>query len=139
MNDYCTTVSLDDAFDCYEVSKRNVSKDPLYYYDLEKNEFVKIKGAIKNSGIVFLNSYNLCSKLIDEYLSHPLMQEYKDSFDRVLKNTKNKIVSFLWFFEHIDGCQDFQKFEILKVEKELKKWCKSNGLEYLDPVVYRIN
>jgi hypothetical protein len=138
MKDFSKIVALDDAFDCYEMSKRNISKTPLFYYDISKNVFLKIKSTIKDTGIVFINSYELCSKLIYEYLNQPEMKEYKIAFER-LEINKNKIVSFLWFFEHIDGCYGFTKFEILIVTKELKKWCKSNGLDYLEPEVHCVD
>ena len=133
-----TAVSLDDAFDCYEKSKRNVSKEPLYYYDLAKNEFIKIKGTMKNTGIVFINSYQLCSRLIDEYLNQPGMNKHKKAFSETKDWRKSKIVEFLWYFEHIDGCYGFRDFEIPRVATELKKWCKKNGLNYIEPHVYRI-
>ncbi len=148
MEDFCIVVSLDDAFDCYEMSKRIVSETPLYYYDTKTNTFRKIKStmpwyleepSIKASGIVFINSYKLCQSLIKEYLNQPSMKEQKDLFESIPKNEKNRIVDFLWFFEHIDGCYDFQKFEVSRVEKELKRWCKINKLRYLEPVVHRVD
>lgn len=139
MNNFLTTLSLDDAFDCYEMSKRTISDTPLFYYDFTANEFIKIKSAIKNPGVVFINSYKLCSRLIDEYLNQPKMNEYKILFENKTDASQNKIIRFLWFFEEIDGCYDFQKFEISKVTKELIKWCKNNGINYSKPEIYRID
>ena len=133
------TVSLDDAFDCYEMSKRTMSKEPRFYYDFTVNKFVEIKSHMKNPGVIFINSYKLCSKLIDEYINKPEMQEYKNTFEKESYGPHDKIVKFLWHFEHIDGCYDFGKFEILRVTDELKKWCENNGLDYLEPEVYCVN
>lgn len=145
MEDFRAVVSLDDAFDCYEMSKRNVTKTPSYYYDTDTSEFKKIKSTmpwysekppIKDSGIVFINSYALCSSIIDNYLNQSQMSEYKKTFAKESKNSKNKIVSFLWFFERIDGCRDFNHYEMLHVAKALKEWCKLNNLAYLESRVY---
>ena len=138
MNNLSITISLDDAFDCYEMSKRTVSANPLFYYDFEERKFVKIKNSIKNPGAVFINSYKLCSKLIDQYLGQPENKDYKSLFEKQWTKNQNKIVNFLWFFEHIDGCYNFQEYEVLCVTKELKKWCKNNNLNYLEPEIYRI-
>ena len=64
------------------------------------------------------------------------MSQYKTDFLKISKNAKNKIISFLWFFESIDGCKDFNNFEIINVSKALKKWCKINNLKYSEPSVY---
>lgn len=133
-----TAVSLDDAFDCYEMSKRNVSDAPLYYYDLAQNEFIKIKSTMTNASVVFINSYQLCSRLIDEYLNQPEMNKHKKAFSETRDRRKSKIVEFLWYFEHIDGCYGFQSFEVPRVATELKKWCKKNGLNYIESQAYRI-
>lgn len=134
-------VSLDEAFICYEASKRQVADAPQYYYDTLTNKFERIKSTmprwieeprISASGIVFINSYKLCLKLIGEYLNLPSNAEYKASFERKSGDSRNVIVDFLWFFEHIDGCVGFENFEAPRVEVELKKWCALNGLEYRD-------
>ena len=139
MNEFYITVSLDEAFDCYEMSKREVSKEALFYYDFVENKFVKIKNSMRNPGVMFINSYKLCSKLIDEYFEQPEIKQYKLSFEKETDGVRNKVVDFLWFFEHIDGCFDFQKYEMIRVGAELKKWCKSNNLEYLNPEIYCIH
>lgn len=139
MSDVRITISLDDAFDCYEVSKRNVSEVPLYYYDYTQKEFAKIKSTLKNPGVVFINSYQLCLKLIDEYLIQPEMEKHKRAFSKSRDRRKNRIVGFLWYFEHIDGCYGFRAFEIAKLRKELIKWCNNNDLNYIEPQVYQIN
>lgn len=136
MHNFYTIISLDDAFDCYEMSKRDISKVPLYYYDFDKKDFLKIKGDKNKNGIIFINSYELCSRLIDDYLNQSEMSQYKTDFLKISKNAKNKIISFLWFFESIDGCKDFNNFEIINVSKALKKWCKINNLKYSEPSVY---
>lgn len=139
MKDFCTTISLDDAFDYYELDKRTISKTPLYYYDVNLGKFKKIKGTQSCPGAIFINSYELCSTLIDQYFEQPSMEKYKSAFEKEARNARNKIVSFLWFFERIDGCSDFEHFERPRVAKVLKKWCKSNGFAYLEPTVYCIN
>lgn len=132
-------IPLDDAFDCYEQSKRKVTLEPLFGYDTEKKEFVKLRDKNRNVCVVFVNSYQLCSSLIEEYLSQPSMEEHRKAFKELSKNSSNKIVSFLWYFEHIDGCRDFEMFEIKRVSKALKKWCKANNFEWTEPEVYRID
>ena len=139
MNELSVTVSLDDAFDCYEMSKRQVSETPLFCYDIEKSEFVKVKNSMSSTCFLFLNAYSLCSNLIDSYLQQPGMERYRELFYEENKGAKNKIVAFLWFFEHIDGCMDFEKYEMAHVTKELKKWCKENKFLYTEPEVYKIN
>lgn len=138
MNDFNVVVSLDKAFDCYQVGKRKKSKVPLYFYDLKKNEFMKIKGELKENCISFINSYDICCSLIDEYLNQPHVKQYKEDCIKSIKNARysNKIVDFLWFFEHIDGCYGFENFEISRMTNVLKKWCKINGFSYLEPKVY---
>lgn len=57
-------------------------------------------------------------------------------FEKERNQNKNKIVEFLWYFEHIDGCQDLQKFEITRVTREPAQWCRSTGLSYTLPEIY---
>lgn len=137
MDEHLKVVSLDDAFDCYEMSKRIESKKPVFYYDVVKNKFCKIKGSIKENGVLFINANQLCLKLIDEYLNIPDIRKHKNSFEREWGAAKNKVVSFLWFFEHIDGAYGFQEYEMLRVVNELKAWCKNNGFGYLEPEIYK--
>ena len=138
MNDLKNTVFLDDAFDCYQLGKRKISPIPLYCYDLNKNKFVKIKSELKENCIPFINSYDICCCLIDKYLDEPNVKQYKEDCIKSIKNGlhKNKVVDFLWFFEHIDGCYGFEKFEIARVTEILKKWCESNELSYLEAEIY---
>ena len=139
MNTNNIVISLDDAFDYYEMSKRIISDKPIYCFVTSKNIFDKNKDKYKGQSIPFINSYEQCIKLIDEYLSLPSKNSYQLAFEHQSKKEKNKVVSFLWFFEHIDGCADFKNFEIRSMLKVLKKWCISNDFEYIDPQVYRIN
>ena len=139
MNTDNIVIPLDEAFDYYEMSKRIISDEPLYCYDFIKNIFVKSKEKYSGHSVPFINSYVVCLKLINEYLNHPSKSRYKLDFEQESKNASNKIVSFLWFFEHIDGCEDFKKFEIRSMLKVLKKWCVTNGFEYLEPQVYLLN
>ncbi len=139
MEDIRVTVSLDDAFDFYELSKRDVSKTSVFCYDPVNNEFIKIKNVIKPPCVPFVNAYELCSKLMDDYLEQPKMKEYKLAFAEEVKLAKNKIVSFLWFFENIDGCRDFRNYEINSVTRVLKKWCRNNGFDWTEPEVYCVD
>ena len=126
-------ISLNDAFCYYELTKRKISDEPEYCYLIPERKFVKFKEKYKNISVPFLNSYRLCLELIDEYLSQPPQSCYRDAYKKEAKTQRNKVVCFLWFFEHIDGCVDFERFEIPKVGKILKKWCERNGFEYLEP------
>ena len=138
MNHFNIIIPLDVAFDCYQVGKRKVSKVPLYCYDLKNNEFIKIKGEMKETCIPFINSHTICCNLIDEYLEQPHIKQYKEECIKSIKSARyrNKIIDFLWFFEHIDGCYGFDDFEIVRMTKILKKWCESNGFSYIEPEVY---
>lgn len=138
MNTNNIVISLDDAFDYYQMSKRIISDQPLYCYVITKKAFDKNKEKYRGMSIPFINSYEQCLKLIDQYLKQPSNSSYRIAFEQKSKKENNKIVSFLWFFEHIDGCADFNKFEIRSMLKVLKKWCVTNNLEYLEPKVYRI-
>ena len=136
MNADNIVISLDDAFDYYEMSKRTVTDKPLYCYDLAKRIFTENKEKNGAHSVPFINSYAVCLNLIDEYLSQPSKSMYRSSFLKESEHQKNKIVSFLWFFEHIDGCEDFKNYEIRSMLKVLKKWCKVNGFGYTEPQVY---
>ncbi len=131
-------ISLDQAFDCYEYTKRIISDEPLYCYLIPERKFVKIKEKYKDISVLFPNAYRLCLELIDEYLSQPPIDQFREAYKKEAKTQRNKVVCFLWFFEHLDGCVDFQRFEIPKMTKILKKWCKHNGFAYTEPQVYRI-
>ena len=139
MNTDNIVISLDDAFDYYEMSKRIISDKPLYCFVISKNIFDKNKEKYSGQSIPFINSYEQCVKLIEEYLSQPSKNCFRLAFEHQSKGERNKVVSFLWFFEHIDGCADFKKFEIRNMLKVLKKWCIHNNFEYIEPQVYRTN
>ena len=138
MNDFTVTIPLDVAFDWYQFGKRVISKEPVYCYNSQTNEFMKIKGELKENCIPFINSYAVCCGVIDQYLELPHIKKYKEDCLKSIKNGRyrNKIVDFLWFFEHIDGCMEFGDFEVVLLTKILKKWCKKNGFSYLDAKVY---
>lgn len=138
MNHFDVTIPLDAAFDCYQIGKRRISNVPLYCYDFKKNEFTKITEKSKENCVPFINSYTTCCNLIDEYLEQPHVKQYKEDCIKSLKNARyrNKIVDFLWFFEHIDGCYDFENFEIVRMTRVLKKWCKTVGFSYIEPEIY---
>ncbi len=137
MNAKNVVISLDDAFDYYEMSKRVISDKPVYCFIPSKNIFYKNKDKYKDQSIPFINSYEQCVKLIDEYLKHPSKNNYRLAFEHQSKESRNKVVDFLWFFEHIDGCADFSNFEKCRMLKVLKKWCFTNNFVYVEPQVYR--
>ncbi len=137
MGDFNGFVSLDEAFDCYEYSKRDYSKTPTHYYCFEKMAFRKINFEMKTPGVVFINTYETCLQVIDEYLKQPGMEKYREDFEKAPKKTHNRIINFLFYFDHLDGLCSFDRFELTMVAKILKKWCKSNGLQYLEPETYR--
>lgn len=123
----------------YEGEKRIKVKTPLHYLDLNDYSFKKIKEA-SHSGPEFICSYELCMDIINSFLNQPNMKKHKKDFSEFKKSRNtNDVVSFLWYFESIDGCHQFYKYEAPIVIKELKKWCKLNGLEYLEPDVFAVN
>ena len=85
MGDFNGFVSLDEAFDCYEFSKRDYTKTPTHYYCFEKKAFRKINFEIKTPGVVFINTYETCLQVIDEYLRQPGMEKYRENFEKHLK------------------------------------------------------
>ena len=51
-----------------------------------------------------------------------------------MSKSKDPVVSFLWFFEHIDGAYDFDQFENEEIIRVLKKWCEKNQFDYSLPI-----
>ena len=128
-------IILDDAFDFYENTKREKNKETLLIYDLDRNIFSKgIKKAKKY--VPFLDSNMVCLEIINMYLNLPHISCYKNDCKRKMRESNNKVVAFLWFFDHINGCYDFGNFEISIMTKKLIEWCKSYNFEYMLPEVY---
>lgn len=128
-------LNLDDLVWLYERSKRLYSKGPRYGYDIYKEDFIVITESVKEkiemgtlSVIPFINSYKVCLKIIDEYLSLPSLKDYKsDAYKAMKQKPQKEIVAFLWYFEHIDGSYSFGDFEDKRIKKIVKKWALSNG------------
>ena len=138
MVDFC--LKKIDLLKLYECSKRTVRDYPAFGYDIEKGDFIKVTETLlekiecgKVNVILFINSYQVCLKIIDEYLAQPCMESYKDGAYRSMRDKgHDKIVAFLWFFEDIDGAYSFDDFELKKVDKIVTKWAIENGFELLD-------
>ncbi len=132
-------VEMDDLCTMYENDKRIESKSLLHYLDFSDYTFKKIMSA-PYKGAEFICAYKLCMDIINSFLDQPEMKEHKKGFSDFKKSrTTNDVISFLWYFEHIDGCHRFYRYEGPIVMKELKKWCKSNGLEYKEPAVFAVD
>ena len=130
---------MDELCNLYGGEKRIETKDPMHYLDLDDYKFKKIKMA-PHTGIDFICSYKLCMDIIMAFLDQPGMEEHKSGFDKFKKSRNTSdVVSFLWYFEPIDGCHQFYKYEAPIVIRELKKWCKNNKLEYIEPEIYAVN
>lgn len=129
-----------DLLKLYECSKRTKTDYPAFGYDIDKGHFIKVTETVfkkiesgKVNVILFVNSYQVCLKIIDEYLAQPCMEDYKDGANKVMREKEyDKIVAFLWFFEDIDGTYSFDDFELKKVDKIVTKWAIENGFELLD-------
>lgn len=131
-------LELDEAMEFYERTKRERGYRLLYYPD--KNEFRCVtENSDQKNAIPFIDSYSMCLKIIEMYLNTPQKQKYREECKQRMKEGKNKIVSFLWFFEHIDGAYNFELYERIKVEKELKKWCAFNNIQYSQLEKYSVD
>lgn len=132
-------IDIDEAMDCYIASKRTFSDIPVYGYDTEKEEFVKMKESTrKNEWVIdFINSNKIANEVIDLYLNQSGMEEHKKKF-RSFYQTGNRVTDILWYFEHIDGAYPFEDFECVYVVKLIKKWCKKNGFSFTEPVIYKV-
>lgn len=130
---------IEDLYWYYRETRHDRTEEPLYGYDIDKEKFIKLTDTVKEkmekgiiSVIPFINAYKVCLEIIDMYLERDNMKEYKAGARQAMKQKRHdKIVAFLWYFEHIDGCYPFEEFEEVIVKKELVKWCKRNGFEYI--------
>lgn len=133
------SLKIEDLFSFYESIKRRRTDRPLYGYDIDKEKFIKLTDTVNEkmeqgiiSVIPFINAYKVCLEIIDMYLEKDNVKEYKAGARQAMKQKRHdKIVAFLWYFDHIDGCYPFEEFEEVIVKKELVKWCKRNGFEYI--------
>ena len=82
------------------------------------------------------DTYDMCRGLIKQYLETPGIARYGAECRAAMKGSANKVVSFLWFFEHIDGAYDFELYEAVAVRKAMLKYCKTNGLPFKDVSEY---
>ena len=108
----------------------------MYGYSVEKEEFVKVTDTLQekiNNGdidvIPFIDCYEVCLEIINSYLSQENVAKYKDGATKEMqKNKHNKIVAFLWYFEHIDGAYGFGEFEEQMIRSVLKNWAKESNI-----------
>jgi hypothetical protein len=122
-------LELDEAMDFYERTKR--VKGYSLFYCPETNDFECVMENIGNKNVIpFIDSYSVCLRIIEMYLNTPQKQKYREECKQKMKREKNKVVSFLWFFECIDGAYNFDLYERIKVEKELKRWCANYNILY---------
>ena len=128
-------LDLDKAIDIYQAAKRD--KNITYVYDSELDKFILQKTKPIPNTIPFINSFDECRRIIDIYLEQDYISKYKEDCKNAIREDKyhNKIVSFLWFFEHIDGCFDFNNYECIEICKVIKKWCKRNKIEFNPPSI----
>lgn len=129
-------VDMDLAVDYYQLSKRTATKDIIYCFDRQQGSFKKNKTSVMTDRVPFINAYDVCLQIIKEYFCLPHVRQYKIEFEKQTKTATNKVVCFLWFFEKIDGCYDFERFESACVIKIIKKWCDVNNLLFTEPTVY---
>ncbi len=126
-------MDFDSIMDLYNYTKRD--KGNSIYYDADKDEVYSSKSGLE--GIVLINDTNcLCNTVIKQYLEEPFICSYKEECQNCLKTAKKKVVSFLSFFDHIDGAYDFELYEALYVRKVLMRFCKANQIPYNDMNIY---
>lgn len=124
---------LEDLMDLYESIKR---EKKIYGYSVEKKTFIRITDTVRkkiNDGelaiIPFIDCYSVCLEIIELYLNREDILKYKaGAISEMKKNRHNKIVAFLWYFEHIDGAYGFGEFEEQILETILKKWAKEANI-----------
>ena len=129
-------VSLDDAVNAYDRYKRKWKNQILsIVYSIDKKQFVIAKeSAEQNINCVpFVDCHQACLSIIDAYLDQPEIIEYKEACRDEMSKAKDPVVAFLWFFDHLDGAYDFERFEYDAILRILKKWCKKNQLAYSAP------
>lgn len=108
--------------------------DVWIYWDNENQKFQKWKdGKCKQGTVVLINCCKVCEEIIQEYLNQPAIKKYKRNCIEERNKSKNPINAFLWYFENIDGAYDFELFEIECILSYIQKWCKANGLNYVEP------
>lgn len=78
-----------------------------------------------------MNTYEECLNIIDNYLAQSHMAKYRASaYSEMEKHKKGKVIGFLWYFEHIDGCYSFNSYEEKKAFERIEKWLKTNHISY---------
>ena len=132
-------VNIDEAFDIYYVSRNSITNTPIYFFSFITGRFERVQGQKIFEGVAFINANNVCTEIINKYLVQAHIKPYADDYKRKAKLTHKKVTCFLNYFEHIDGCYDFEKYEINSLTKILKDWCKENNLCYTEPVVYSLD
>ena len=127
---------LDDVITLYEHTKRN--KGYSIYYDCENGSVYFSKNGEEGNTLIE-DSYTLCCEIIKMYLDQPGVSCYREECQNYLKKEKNKVVSFLWFFDSVDGAYDFELYETLFIRRLLIKYCKNNGIRFADLTEYSEN
>ena len=123
--------------DLYECSKRYETGFSHFAYDIDKETFINVTDTVlekielgKIPAILFIDSYQTCLHIIDEYLTQPDLEKYREgAYRKMHDESHSKVIAFLWYFEHIDGTYSFGKFERRKVFKIITKWALKNGFE----------
>lgn len=124
-------LELDDAMEFYESTKRENGYFLFYYPD--KNKFRALFDPDGGqTAIRFIDSNAECLKIIDSYLNSPQKRRYREECQSEMRSGKNPVVSFLWYFEHVDGAYNFGLYEKIRIEKILKAWCEKSGIMYED-------
>ena len=132
-----TIISLDDAIIAYDRYKRK-EKNQIseIVYNINERQFLKAKRTVRNGSncVSFINCHQTCLSIIEKYLNQPVIKKYKEACITEMSKSKDPVVSFLWFFEHIDGAYDFDQFENEEIIRVLKKWCEKNQFDYSLPI-----
>ena len=126
-------ININNAIDMYNQYKRKRDGQTVTLcYDVSKSEFRALKEneATNENAILFMNCYDTALKIIDLYLEQPEISKYKDDCIKKMKDSKDRIVACLWFFDSIDGAYDFEYFEYEQIARIAQRWCKKKQYEY---------
>ena len=126
-------IEIDDIITEYEATKRK--QGFCICYDPKEDKVFSSKKETAAT-VIITDTQELCFKIMKQYLEEPAIAPYSTECRTKMKNTSNKVVSFLWFFDHIDGAYDFELYESSAVRKAAVKKCKENGLPFVDVVDY---
>ncbi len=142
-------MKTDDLIEMYENDKREKTAISKYAYDLNQQYFLSVRRAAKacrldidicdneeiedrlfeNGYALFVNPYKVCNDIIIEYLNTECTEDDRVYFRKLKKEKNNIVIPFLWYFDHKDGLESFEKFEHKKVIESFSGWCKKYGLK----------